>query len=96
MTTANLFDRSTPEEQTHRDDLARAVKATPKPKGTRMEKIRSVVEGCQAARVEGLFVDSFTAKMLVKVHAALNEENRAKFEALPLAKMVAVGWKLIK
>ena len=90
------MDKNSPEEQTYRDDVARAVKATPKPKGTRMEKIQSIVDGHQASRVEGLFVDAFTASMLVQVHAALNEENRTKFAALPLRKMVAVGWKLVK
>ena len=83
-------------EQQSRDDIARAVKAVPKPKGTRIEKIRAIVEKHQAARVEGLYVDAFTAQMLVAVHDALNEENRAKFAALPLRKMVAVGWKLVK
>lgn len=83
-------------EQTHRDDLARAVRATPKPKGDRMTKIRSVVDARQCARIEGKFVDLTTAHMLVQVHDALSQDNQKKFAAMPLAKMVDVGWKLCK
>lgn len=83
-------------EQKHRDDLARAAKASPKPKGTRIEKLRSIVEDHQASRVEGLYVDAFTASMLVQVYDALNEQNRETFVKLPLRKMVAVGWKLVR
>lgn len=83
-------------EQTHRDDLARAVRATPKPKGDRMTKVRAVVDARQCARIEGHLVDLTTANMLVRVHDALNPENQKTFAALPLAKMVSVGWKLCK
>lgn len=84
------------QEQVHRDDLARAVKGTPKPQGTRIEKIRYVVEHHQASRIEGKLVDAFTAQMLVKVHDALKPENQAKFMAMPFMKMVEIGWKCLK
>lgn len=87
---------SAEEDQKGRDDLARAVKGGKKPTGTRIEKIRWVFENHQAARVDGVFLDATTASMLVKIHDALNEKNRVMFVALPMCKMVAVGWKLVK
>jgi hypothetical protein len=86
-----------PEEQLHRDDLARAVKSIPKSvKKTRIEKLREIVAGHQANRVDGLFVDATTASMLVQVHDVLNAENQTKFAALPIRKMATVGWKLVR
>lgn len=83
-------------EQIARDDLADAVWKLPKlPRKTpRIDRLRWIVHHRQASRMEGLLVDGFTASMLVQVHDALNEENRAKFLALPLIKMVKLGWKL--
>ena len=85
-------------EQQNRDDLADAVWKLPKlPRNTpRIDRLRWIVHHHQASRMEGHLVDGVTASMLVQIHDALNEENRAKFLALPLAKMVAVGWKLVK
>lgn len=82
-------------ETTDRDDLARVIKASPKPKGTRIEKLRSVVAQHQAARVEGTFIDALTASMLVQVHDALNESNQKKFLGHPLKQMIVIGWKLV-
>lgn len=85
-------------DQRERDDLAHAVKGTAKPsrKIPRIDRLRKIVAEHQATRTEGVFMDATTANMLVRVHDALNEENRAKFLALPIRKMVAVGWKLVK
>jgi len=41
-------------------------------------------------------LDMVTASMLVQVHDALGEKNRAHFAALPLRTAVAVGWKLVR
>lgn len=85
-------------EQIHRDDLAHTFKGTAKlPRNTpRIDRLRWIVANHQASRTEGVFMDGFTASMLVQVHDALNEENRAKFLALPIRKMVSVGWQLAK
>lgn len=67
---------------------------------TRIEMLREIVAEKQAKRisVDGrkLYVDLFTASMLVQVHDALNEENRARFIGLPFLRMVDVGWKLTR
>jgi hypothetical protein len=39
-------------------------------------------------------LDGVTANLLVQVVSALNEENAAKFLALPFERAVAVAWKL--
>lgn len=85
-------------EQNERDDLAGAIRETPKLKrGTpRIERLRHIVEHKSAARIEGLLMDLFTASMLVQVYDALSETNRTKFLALPLRKMVSVGWSCVK
>ena len=86
----------TPEEQTHRDELARAVKGTRKPTGSRIEKLRWIVREHQAARVDGAYVDAFTASAIVKVYDALNAENKAKYEKLPVKRMAQIAWKLVQ
>jgi hypothetical protein len=41
-------------------------------------------------------LDAFTASAIVSVHDALNEQNRSKYLALPLPKLITVTWKLCK
>ncbi len=96
MSTAVEISGLSEVEKTHRSDLARSVKGTPKPKGTRIEKIRKIVNEHQASRIEGLLVDSFTASMLVVIHDALRPDLQEKFCAFPLRQMVDIGWKLYK
>ncbi len=62
---------------------------------TNIEKIRKIADEHQAAKVDGVLVDGFTASAVINVHDQLSPVNRAKFAALPLAKLVAVTWKLI-
>lgn len=52
--------------------------------------------GAPRYRGNGVLLDSFTASMLVQIHDALNEANRAKFDGLSITKAVSVGWKLAK
>lgn len=40
-------------------------------------------------------LDQYTASMIVQIYDALNDENKAKFGNLPLARMVDIGWKLV-
>lgn len=85
-------------EATERSNLAHAVWELPKlPRGTpRIDRLRWIAHHHQAARTEGVLVDATTAHMLVAVHDALNEQNRAKFLALDIRKMVRLGWKLVR
>jgi len=84
------------EEQTDRDDLAHAVFGTEKPTGSRIERLRWVVEHQQAARIEGAYVDVQTANACVKVHDALSPANRTTFVAMTMRKMGLTAWKLVR
>lgn len=88
---------ATIQEQEDRDDLAHAAKGTRKlPRGTPLiDRVRDVTKN-GAARVDGLYLDHVTANAVITVHDALNEQNRASFAKMPLRKMVAVTWKLLK
>jgi anti-anti-sigma regulatory factor len=67
---------------------------------TRIELLRKIVAEHQAQRIRidgrKVYVDAFTASMLVQVYDALNETNRARFIALPFITMVNIGWKAVK
>jgi len=80
----------------HRSDLARAVRSVPKMASdlTTLEKVRVIVKECQANRIGGVYVDMFTAQIIVQIHDALNEANQAKFASLPMRKMAFVALKL--
>lgn len=51
--------------------------------------------GQRPYRGPGIVLDTFTASMLVAVHDALSETNRARFAGFPLTMAVDVGWKLM-
>lgn len=42
-----------------------------------------------------VLLDAYTATMLVQLHEALKEENKTKFEQLPLGAAVELGWKIM-
>lgn len=50
----------------------------------------------QYEKINGHMVDLFSASAIVKVHDALNEANRAKFLALPIARMASISFQLLK
>jgi len=63
---------------------------------------REIINACRAicakkqyAKVNGVMVDLFSASAIVKVHDALNEANKLKFNALPIGRMASVAFKLI-
>jgi hypothetical protein len=59
-----------------------------------IELMRAIVRDHQAEEIDGMLVDATTANLCIKIHDALSEINRAKFAAMPLARMVDVVWKL--
>lgn len=62
-------------------------------KGSRIDVLRQIVQGHQAQEIDGQLVDAQTANLLVQVHDALSPENQAKFDSVPLQKLVELGWK---
>jgi hypothetical protein len=61
----------------------------------KIEAIRTIVAEHQCQEIDGVLVDATTANLLIRVHDALNETNRAKFAALPITKMADVAWSLV-
>lgn len=50
--------------------------------------------GLITAPNRGVLLDLFSASLMVQVHDALNETNRARFAAMPVAKAHAFALKL--
>ena len=65
-------------------------------KSKTMKTIGSIIGKKQAQKISGVLVDMQTANLILKVWNALNSSNRSKFEKLPIKKMAAVAWKLMK
>ena len=63
---------------------------------TRIEALRRIVSDGQMRRVEGQFVDIFTASHVLTVYDALGPANREKFSGYNINQMDAVTWKLLK
>lgn len=53
-----------------------------------------VVATKTAAEFDGMLLDLWTASAMVALNAALNENNAAKFAAMPLEKAAALALKL--
>lgn len=66
------------------------------PAQARIDAFRKIVQEKSYSIIDGVTVDLFTASAVVKVYDALNEQNRAKFAACSVVKMVAITWKVLK
>jgi hypothetical protein len=86
-------------EQHDRNSTAQAIRKSPK--HTRsiptIDRLRKIVEEKQAARIDGVFVDLFSASAVVTVYDGLQkEENKKKLASYPVRAMVLIALKLIK
>lgn len=59
-----------------------------------MPEALAVIATCQAAKVDGMLLDLFSAQVMVQIASMLNDTNREHFEALPLARAHALAFKL--
>jgi len=91
-------DRGIVGEDIHRSDMASAVRASPK-----LKRGASVIEACRFVlehgytRHRGKLIDAYTASAIVKVHDALNDENRAKYAAIDeVMRMSTIAFRLCK
>lgn len=64
--------------------------------GERIKTLRDIVQNSQAQKIDGMLVDLVTANMLTQIHDALSPENQAKFDDIPLQKLVDWGWSRTK
>lgn len=60
---------------------------------TRIEQLRAIRTEHQARMIDGFWVDATTASALIAVHDALNAENQATFDSIPLLRLVDFAWK---
>lgn len=67
--------------------------ATPEAK---MRGLRKIVDEKQAARVDGKMVDLYSASAIVTVYDKISPENQAKLAALPVEKMAAISFQMLK
>lgn len=49
-----------------------------------------------AGTLEGATLDTFTASALCAVYERLSETAQAKFDSIPLPKLIAFVWKMVK
>ena len=55
----------------------------------RYEAAKQATETQTAGTIEGALLDTFTASALVAVYEAMSPENQARFDSIPLDKLVA-------
>ncbi len=60
------------------------------------QSIKRIVDERTMGKVDNIMVDLTTANMLLTIADKLNPTNKEKFLSLPIQKMVALGWKLVK
>jgi len=85
------------EDDCNRDDTARFIRAVPKadPELPVIERLRLIVKESTANRVDGVFVDLFSASVAVQVYDALNETNKAKLAKLPVRKLIHICFQVV-
>ena len=62
----------------------------------RADRLSVIAEHHQAEEMEGHLMDATTARMLMTLYQALSPENRARFDSVPLPKLVAFGWSKVQ
>lgn len=58
--------------------------------------IRQIVQQHQAAKIDGVLVDAFTASGLVKMLDNLNPQNKTRFLGVSIEQMADIMWKVLK
>ena len=60
-----------------------------------IEACRRIVAEKQAAKVNQVMVDLFSASAIVRVYDAVNDENKARLEAKPVAIVADIVFRLL-
>ena len=61
-----------------------------------IEAIRRINKEHQAAKVNEVLIDGYSASIVIQVYDALNDANKEKLLSFPVAKVVTVVFNLIK
>ena len=60
-----------------------------------LERMRQITREHQAAKINEVLIDGYSASAVVQVYDKLNDANREKLLAMPVAKVCSVVFKLI-
>lgn len=84
------------EDDCDRADVAALVRSVKKPNAnlSTIQKIEQVVIERQANRINGVYIDLFTASIIKNIYDAVNPENKAKLESMPVRKLALICLKL--
>ena len=72
------------------------LRAKAEAKETRIVVLRRILKNKQHEKIDGVLVDTTTASLLVKVYDSISKPNQAKFDRIPLKKLVDFAWSLTK
>jgi hypothetical protein len=61
----------------------------------RISKFRKIVSEKQIGRVDGVNIDTYSASAVLAVYERLSDENKIKFVALPVYRMVTIAFKMV-
>lgn len=60
-----------------------------------IEKMQGIVADMQAAEIDGVLVDLFTASAVVQIYAKVNDVNKAKMQDMSAEQLANVAYKLM-
>lgn len=55
-----------------------------------------IAERHQYEEIDGVLIDATTAQAIVATYKACNEEQAAKLDSLPIARVAAFAWKVVR
>ena len=61
-----------------------------------IEKMRKIVADKQAAKIDGVMVDMFTASAVTQIYDKVNDANKKKMEKLKAPKLADLAFKLMQ
>lgn len=84
------------QDPAERHDLAITVTSLPKENTLdTIERLKSILQKRQAARVKGILVDTFSAKMIMTIYDNLSPEKKEKFATKSIKQMMAIACKYL-
>lgn len=60
-----------------------------------IDKMQGIVADMQAAEIDGVLVDLFTASAVVQIYAKVNDVNKAKMQDMSAEQLANVAYKLM-
>lgn len=84
------------QDPAERHDVAVTVTSLPKESTLdTIDRLKSILQKRQAARVKGVLVDTFSAKMIMTIYDNLSPEKKEKFAKKSVSQMMAIACKYL-